>query len=538
MQIRVPAVDQGQDRLELEIDHRGAHELDTRVSAQYLRRSEIEIDVLLVGPDAPLAAVDSLAYLELTTVGNKDLCKLDHGVAPRLVVANQIPILGYRKRDLVSGVDQRPCQLFLVAVVRFPGVEAQQHRADAELVDALEVAPRIFRPRPHREPDALESKGFSDQVPAQLAIAPSDRRRRPQDDRRVAHVRPAVGEPDGPLLTPGRVLVRLIREVVPHRLVARRSSGIGRREVRVVRAAVGVPAPQPQSAHPLLDVVFEDVGANRQIIKPRPERPPGRRFAPISHEKGRLVFPTEDREPADVAGSAVRAEPPAGAGAVEVDHVQLDAAVGVNREYVAHRQITVEDPRVVDAAGEFAEALEKDRRVDLRKVVVARLAVETAEELARLHRILEAPSDKEGRTFGVVGLHPQHRLRRGQPLANEFFGNAPTARRFAAPPPPVEPFLEALVAELFDDNRHPPAFGSKLCGVDVVPAPVDGLQRGRRIDQARDLDTAGWGVGGIELAGDAVAGERYHRLIIVIQVPGHRRRIPGYGAAAGRSASS
>ena len=58
------AIDHARIDLELEIDHRRAHDLDAVDAAQNLGRVEVEIHILLLGPDPPLAAVDRLARPE------------------------------------------------------------------------------------------------------------------------------------------------------------------------------------------------------------------------------------------------------------------------------------------------------------------------------------------------------------------------------------------------------------------------------------------------------------------------------------------
>ena len=434
-QLRQAAVDQGHGRLELEVDHRRAHHLDTAAAAQDLRRLEVELDVLLVGPDAPLAAVDGLAHLEVPPVGRETFGDLGHGLAPARPVAHQLAVLRNREGELVAGGLQCRGEPQLVVVRGLPRVQPQHHRTHAQLGNLPQLALEVLRPRPDGEADTRERHRLRAARCPQLVVAAPHRRRRRHNHRQIAEVRGAVGEPDRPLLEPAGVLVRLVRKVVPHRLVAGRGAQGGGRNVRVVRAAVRVAAAEAEAPQPVLERVLEDVGANRGRVEPPAEVPARRRLAPVAAEEGGAVLGPDHRQPADVPGPAVGTQAPAGPGAVEIDQVQLETVVsGAGyREDVAHREVAVEDPGVVDAPGEASEPGQKGHRVDVGEVLPSRFAGQAPEEVAHLDRAAHPLGDEVGRPVRRLRLHPHQRPRGRQADPQQLLGHPPAARRLASP---------------------------------------------------------------------------------------------------------
>ena len=170
----------------LEVDHRRAQHLGLRLAAQDLAGRGGELEILAVVPDPPLAAVDRLADLEAAAKRPEALAELLHRCAPARRVAHQLAVLRQGEGQLVAGRRQPRGQLLLRAVVPLPGMEAQQTRPDAELLDRRQQALGVGLVRAQRHADAAPGPRLAVERRRQPAVAAPDARRRGERRRRRA----------------------------------------------------------------------------------------------------------------------------------------------------------------------------------------------------------------------------------------------------------------------------------------------------------------------------------------------------------------
>ena len=213
------AVHQGEDRLELEIDDRWSQHLDSLSAPKNLRRLEVEIDILTVGPDAPLAPVDRLTNLKVPTKWAEPLGDILDRLPPPFSVSHEVPVLWDHERKLMALADESLSQLFFVAVVAVPRMETKQNGTDPQSLDLAKMEVGILWPRANGETDSTQGARMLVKGCFELAVSAADLCGRSCDNAKVSQVCWAVGEANSELLAAAGVLVGLVREVVPNRLV-------------------------------------------------------------------------------------------------------------------------------------------------------------------------------------------------------------------------------------------------------------------------------------------------------------------------------
>ncbi len=143
-----PVVGDGRCDHKLEIDDRRAEELNAVDAAQDLGRGLEEADILVAGPDPPLAAVDCLADLKTGAVGCKPLAEFLHRGPPPSEIGDQIADLRQGKDELVSAAVELAGELFFGVVVGLPRVEPEEDLLHSHRLDRVQMRLRIVGPRP------------------------------------------------------------------------------------------------------------------------------------------------------------------------------------------------------------------------------------------------------------------------------------------------------------------------------------------------------------------------------------------------------
>ena len=171
------------------------------------------------------------------------------------------------------------------------------------------------------------------------------------------------------------------------------------------------------------------------------------------------------------------------AGAVEIYEIEVEVIFSWHGEHIAHGEVTVKDPGIVDPASEPPETAEKLLLIDLRELPHLRVFVEPTEKLPDLDGAHQESRDEKGWSFDFVRLHPQHRFGCCEAHPHELLSHSPAPLRLAPPEPALDPFFQSLVFELLDDHRITACRRLHLGGVNKISPPVNGLHRRRRIDQ-------------------------------------------------------
>ena len=110
-------------------------------------------------------------------------------------------------------------KLFFVAMVAVPRMETQQNGTDPQSLDLTEVEVGILWPRANCKTDPIKGIRVFVKGNFEPAVSATDLCGRSDHNAEVSNVRWAVGKANKELLTAAGMLVGLVREVVPHRLV-------------------------------------------------------------------------------------------------------------------------------------------------------------------------------------------------------------------------------------------------------------------------------------------------------------------------------
>jgi hypothetical protein len=205
--------------LEFRIDYRRAQHFDSLDPSQYFRRLEVEIDILTVGPDAPLAAVDCLANLKVPAEWAEPLGEFLDRRPPSFSVSNEVSVLWDHKRNIVTLAEESLGQPLLIAMVTVPRVETDQDGTNAQGLDFPQVVVEILWVRADCETDAVDGLRVFVQGCFELTITSAHLCGRSYDNTEIAEVRRAVSEANCKFFAAAGVLMGLIREMVPHSLV-------------------------------------------------------------------------------------------------------------------------------------------------------------------------------------------------------------------------------------------------------------------------------------------------------------------------------
>ncbi len=220
-----PQVDHGGGDVGFEVDDRRAEELDARTpgpAAEDVGGAPSELQVLVVVPDSPLAAVDRLADLEALAQRREVAGELRDRSRPPRRIAHQLAVLRQREGELDPAPGERASERELVVVALLPGMQADHRPPRAEAIEGREQGRRILRPGTQRDPRRRpgEGNGRRAALRRELPIAAADARQRSGKRARRPQMLRQVGDPDARPGEPPGVLMRLIGEPVPDRPIA------------------------------------------------------------------------------------------------------------------------------------------------------------------------------------------------------------------------------------------------------------------------------------------------------------------------------